>query len=453
MHPKILIAEGHGVAHRALKELLRRLGFEVSGTSEPSGVLRSLQEKTPDLVIIDAPREGAWDGVGLARQIRQRDRQLPIILITAQSSEEMAIVALRAGITDYFKQPLCPEEVVAAITRCIDEGVGRAPAARHEAGRSGLLGGDRLVGDSPSLTAVKAYIGRVAATGSNVLITGETGTGKELVAHLIHENSPRAKRPFMSINCAAIPDSLLESELFGHERGAFTGAHAQKEGVLNLANEGTAFFDEIGDMSGDGQAKILRAIDSKEVRRLGGRGSIPLDIRIVAATNQDLEERVAEGKFRQDLYYRLNVTRIHLPPLRDRKEDIPVLFDHYIREMNHRFGRQVEGFSNEALECLLRYQWPGNVRELRNLLEAVFVNLPPRMISFVNLPEQFRRRLCDAAVLPRDERERLLSALFSTRWNKSQAAQKLHWSRMTLYRKMAKYRIVKAGGRPSSAGE
>lgn len=196
-------------------------------------------------------------------------------------------------------------------------------------------------------------------------------------------------------------------------------------------------------MTPEGQAKILRAVESKEIHRLGGKGLVPLDVRFIAATNQDLEQRVAEGRFRKDLYFRLNVARIHLPPLRDRKEDIPPLFDHYIRELNGRFGRDVEGFTDEVLEPLLRYDWPGNVRELRNLLEAVFVGRPPRRIAITDLPSQFRRRLAEADGLPEDERGRLLSALLTTKWNKSQAAQKLPWSRMTLYRKMAKYQIVR----------
>jgi transcriptional regulator with PAS, ATPase and Fis domain len=297
---------------------------------------------------------------------------------------------------------------------------------------------------------INAYIGQVASTDSTVLVTGETGTGKELVAELIHMRSHRAGKPFISINCAAIPETLLESELFGYERGAFTGAHMQKEGALKLANEGTAFFDEIGDMSLEGQAKILKAIESKEIRRLGGRGSIPLDIRVIAATNQPLERSVADGRFRKDLYFRLNVARIHLPPLRDRREDIPPLVDHYIRELNGRFGREVQGLTEEAMEPLLRYEWPGNVRELKNLLEAIFVTRPPRRIALTDLPEQLRRRLAEAEGLPEDEREQLLSALFSTRWNKSQAARKLHWSRMTLYRKMAKFHI---GGRTPTGTE
>jgi two-component system response regulator HydG/two-component system response regulator AtoC len=305
---------------------------------------------------------------------------------------------------------------------------------------------------------INVYISKVASTDSTVLITGESGTGKELVAELIHRNSPRQQKPFLRINCAAIPDSLLESELFGYERGAFTGAHAFKEGQLKLADRGTVFLDEIGDMSPCAQAKVLRAIENREVQRLGGKGSTPLDIRLLAATNQDLEQLVAEGKFRKDLYFRLSVARIQLPSLRDRKEDIPLLFDHYIAELNRRFGLKVEGFTEEALAYLLDYDWPGNVRELKNLLEATFVNLPSRRIGIMDLPEPFRQRSRQAEGPLPDERERVLSALVSTQWSRRKAAEQLHWSRMTLYRKMLKYDLIRGGNTegylsPASEGQ
>ena len=282
---------------------------------------------------------------------------------------------------------------------------------------------------------------KVATTNSTVLITGETGTGKELAAELIHQNSSRHKEPFVCINCAALPESLVESEMFGYERGAFTGAVALKQGKFELAEGGTVFLDEIGDMSPYAQMKILRTTEKKEICRLGGKGAIPIDVRIVGATNRDLEQLIEKGNFRKDLYYRLNVARVHLPPLRLRKEDIPSLLKHYIRKFNQRFGREVEGLAEEALDSLLRYDWPGNVRELKNILEATFINLPSRKIALMDLPKTFQGRLKETEGLPEKERDRLLSVLFATKWNKSKAARKLQWSRMTLYRKMAKYQI------------
>lgn len=310
------------------------------------------------------------------------------------------------------------------------------------AGRGGsvpdLNDGHRLVGETPSMQAIRAYIQKVAQIDGNVLITGETGTGKELVAELIHKNSHRAHKPFICLNCAAIPDTLIESELFGYERGAFTGAYAAYEGKLKQADKGTVLLDEIGDMPLSAQAKLLRLLDKKTVQRVGGRRNVTIDLRIIAATNQDLEGLMAAGKFRRDLYYRLNVAYINVPPLRARKEDIPLLLRHFIGELNALLAKQVRGVSPELLERLLQYDWPGNIRELRNMTEVCLMDLDAGMIDLAHIPEQYRQRLPSCRT---DEKESILSALFSTKWNKSKAAQKLHWSRMTLYRKLTKYQI------------
>jgi len=299
-----------------------------------------------------------------------------------------------------------------------------------------------MIGESAPMQAIQAYIGKVAATDSHVLITGETGTGKELVAEQIHQRSCRWQLPFICLNCPAIPESLFESELFGYERGAFTGAVTHNRGAFERADGGTLFLDEIGDMPPSAQAKLLRAVEEKAVHRLGGQRSILLNLRIIAATNQDLERLVAVGQFRKDLYFRLNVASVHLPPLRDRKQDLWPLCDHYIQHLNQQRGLEVEGFTEDVFEALLRYDWPGNVRELRNLLEAVFIDCESRTIAFMDLPEPFRRGLGDAGGLPLAERDLLLAALVSTHWNKSQAAQQLHWSRMTVYRKLKQYQLT-----------
>jgi transposase len=282
----------------------------------------------------------------------------------------------------------------------------------------------------------------VASTESNVLITGETGTGKELVAEQIHRHSARYRKPFICVNCTAVPDGLLESELFGYERGAFTGATTLSRGKFELADGGTLFLDEIGDMSPYAQAKILRAVDGKEVHRLGGQRGIPLNVRVIAATNQDLEHLVAANQFRRDLYFRLNVARIHLPPLRERKQDLMPLSEHYFHQLSEQLGRNLRGFTADVYASLLHYDWPGNVRELRNLVEAVFIRCESPAVSFMDLPELFRTRLGEATGFPVGEDDLLLSALLSTNWNKSKAAAKLCWSRMTLYRKLEKYHIT-----------
>jgi transcriptional regulator with PAS, ATPase and Fis domain len=281
----------------------------------------------------------------------------------------------------------------------------------------------------------------VARTDSNVLITGETGTGKELAADMLHRSSARHNRPLVPVNCAAIPQTLVESELFGHERGAFTGAHATHEGKFQMAQGGTIFLDEIGDMDLTAQAKLLRIIEDKQVHRVGSRTAVHLDVRIIAATNQDPEQMVRENRFRNDLYFRLNVARVHLVPLRDRKEDIRLIVEHAIRDLNRRFGYQVTGCAADAWALLYGYDWPGNVRELKNLIEATFIGLESRTISAVDFPESFHRRLEALDRSPDNERQRLLKALSATNWNKSKAAEALKWSRMTLYRKMTKYNV------------
>jgi len=301
-----------------------------------------------------------------------------------------------------------------------------------------------LIGSSLAMWKVKTYLRKVAQTDSHVLITGETGTGKELAAQYIHHHSARRAKPLVTINCAALPDGLLESELFGYERGAFTGATSSYSGKLKLADGGTVLFDEIGDMSPYAQAKILRVIETKEVYPLGGRKSVPLDIRIIAATNRDLDQRIRSNEFRQDLYFRLNVARVHLPPLRERKEDIPLLTDHFLQKFSAQFGKEIEGFSDEAMELLLRYDWPGNIRELVNLTERILIDPPRERVTVANLPESMRYRTSGRQENVPTEREILLYTLSQTNWNKSKAAERLHWSRMTLYRKIAKYRIVES---------
>jgi DNA-binding NtrC family response regulator len=459
--PAILIAERDDTLRRKLKEALLRRGFAVIESSDKTGILGNFPNLAIELIIIGSLENGSWDGLELARQIRRLHRNLPIILIATETSEDLAIAALKAGINDYFKQPYSFEDLVSSVNRCLPDILSRRPQQSVKRPASGIIDGHRMIGESLAIRETRAAIGSIASTDSNVLVTGETGTGKELVAELIHSNSPRAHQPFVCINCAAIPDTLLESELFGYERGSFTGAYSASKGKLKFGDGGTIFLDEIGDMSPYAQAKILRVIESREVQRLGGRENIPLNVRFIAATNKDLEQSVLEKTFRKDLYYRLNVAGIHLPLLKDRKEDIPSLCDHYIRDLNRQFGRQVEGVTEETAETLLRYDWPGNVRELKNLLEATVGNFhceqhrcvsepcgqcPEgnfrcRQISFVDVPEQYRRRLSNTKLLPPDQRYPLVSVLISTKWNISKAAQKLHWSRMTVYRKMTKYHI------------
>ena len=300
-----------------------------------------------------------------------------------------------------------------------------------------------MVGQHPAIRRALDYLDRVAATSSTLLITGETGTGKELAAGYVHANGERRARPFVSVNCAAVPDTLLESELFGRERGAYTDAHAAAEGKFQQANGGTLFLDEIADMSAFAQAKILRALETRQVWRLGGARGISVDVRLVAATNHDLEDMVRSGRFRSDLYYRLNVARLRLPPLRERRSDIPLLVNYYVRQMNGRFNRSIAGFTADSMKKFETYDWPGNVRELKNMVEAAFIDLPHGRVNLAELPESVRERLRAAAESPPEERDQLLSTLTEMRWNVSRTAAALRMSRMTVYRKIARYGLAR----------
>lgn len=447
MRPAILIVEEDAALRRRLHRLLCSEGIEVIGASDGSEALRSIPAAAPDLVILGSSVDRAATSLEVAQQIRRSRGGVPIILITPSTSEQLAIAALRSGISDYFTHPVPFNELTASIKRCLAGSASDGPGLGH-----GAEPGPCMIVNGPRMREILAYVEQVAATESTVLITGETGTGKELTAELIHRLSRRRQKPFVHINCAAIPDTLLESELFGYERGAFTGANASNAGKLKMADGGTVLFDEIGDMSVYAQAKILRLIESREIERLGGRRSVHVDVRVIASTNQDLDCLMTEGRFRKDLYFRLNVARVHLPALRDRKEDLPALLDGYVRKFSLMLGRKVDGVTDEVLAALLRHDWPGNVRELRNLVEAIFMTLRSRRISLADLPLPYRRS-GDAGEIQREaERERLLAALLATKWNKRRAAEHLHWSRMTVYRKIAKYRLNSGEARPVTAG-
>src|SRR5262245_6905818 len=437
----VVVLARDDVAIRRVRTSLLARGYQVIESRDKNGLYQTVQTGKSDVVIVLFPQNAAGDELEWTKQIRTLDLRLLIIWTAPNHTGELLLTALRSGVKDYLREPFSTEELIASIDRCLHGCLSRQ-AAISESRPSDLAEERGMIGDGAAMRETRSLIARVAATDSNVLITGETGTGKELVAELIHMKSSRRRKPMISINCAAIPDGLLESELFGYERGAFTGADFAHEGKLKLTEGGTVFFDEIGDMSIYAQAKILRAIEGREIHRLGGRRSISLDIRVIAATNQDLEAKVAESSFRKDLYYRMSVARIHLPPLRKRKEDIPALLDYYVRKLNVTFRRDVEGFTEEALQYLLGYDWPGNIRELRNLLEAIFINTAPRQISSQDFPHQFRSKFHNGGSEAPSELDCLVSALVAVNWNKSLAAQKLKWSRMTLYRRMAKYRLA-----------
>ena len=416
--------------------------FHVAEIDSEHAVAEAIRRNTPALVVVGGCNAGCKPCLRTVEIIRQHSREVPIILIAKEGTEGLAVAAFRMGVTDYVKHPFTEADFAEVLRRngLVTGADSEAAAESHQYPQQTA---QLMIGDSPAIIRIQRYIQRLAATDCNVLITGETGTGKELVADLIHRSSRRGDGPFLCINCAAIPDTLLESELFGYERGAFTGALRRQEGKLRLANGGTIFFDEIGDMSWQGQAKILRVIESRQVIRLGGSEKLALDIRILAATNRDEASLSSDANFRKDLFFRLNVAHVHLPPLRDRKIDIPNLMDFYRRRFNVLFRCDVRGFSEEVLRLFLNYSWPGNVRELRNVVEALFLNSPSAWVKADDLGDELRSRLSYRDSAFYTESDRILSALLETNWNKSKAAEKLRWSRMTLYRKIAKLHLTK----------
>lgn len=440
---QILLAISTGSLDQEVKRLLKNHGFKhFENLFDFETITAYVLKKQPILLILESPWLNGIDILKEVSALRQLERRLPIILVTTDSSEALAISALRVGIKDYFTTPIPTGIFNAAVNQWIANNHSRAICANN-CDTIVSTKSEQFVGESFQIRRVKDYLNKLASMDSHVLITGETGTGKELIAEHIHQHSHRNDKPFIAINCAAIPDGLLESELFGYAKGAFTGANFSYAGKLRLAEGGTIFFDEIGDMSPYAQAKILRVLESKEVYPLGGKHSIPLDVRIIAATNCNLENMISTKDFRQDLYFRLNVARVQLPPLRERKEDIVSLVNYFLEKFNVLFGRNIIGFTEEAWELLLKYDWPGNVRELKNFLEAIYIELLSGVINESDLPNFLRSPdTKKPEKVSYDERELLFSTLCSVNWNKSKAAEKLHWSRMTLYRKMTKYQII-----------
>jgi DNA-binding NtrC family response regulator len=416
----------------AIFDLLAARQRRVRTVASHAELLRAAASGASGIILLGAGPDGNAVILHAAREVRRVDPRCPLLLITDRCSEDFAIAALRAGVGDLIKQSISPAEAEA----CVDRLFGTHACVEQVSRREGRA----MVGDGPAMQRTHAAMDRAAATDLNVLITGETGTGKELAAERIHRQSRRCAHPFVAINCAAIPADLLESELFGHERGAFTGAHASRDGKLASARGGTVFLDEIGDMDTHSQAKILRAIESRQVQRLGGHRDIPLDVRFVAATNQDLEALAVQGRFRQDLYFRLNVVRIHLAPLRERPEDLPALVRHILDELNAASGRTV-GIDAALLASLATYLWPGNIRELRNMIESASAFCTSGIIAPADLPPEMLQKLRIPLDPAHAERDRVLHALSSAHWNKSEAAKLLHWSRMTLYRKMSRHGI------------
>jgi DNA-binding NtrC family response regulator len=399
-------------------------------------------ERKPDLLIAELCKDREGPGISAIRRLRQSNEKSRVVVVSQTASAEVTQQAIRLGVDDFFVLPAQSKDFQTSVA---------AMMAGEEAPIKSLECDFGLVGNSANMTALRRYVARVALTDSNVLILGETGTGKELVAELIHRSGTRSQRAFVPVNAAAVPESLFESELFGYEKGAFTGACRKSPGKLRQAHGGTVFFDEIGDIGAGAQAKLLRAIESREVYPLGATRGTYIDVRLIAATNRDLDGLVHSREFRQDLLYRLDVVRIEMPALRNNREDIPALLSHFIGKFNQSFRRQVKGFRADAAELLELYDWPGNVRQLRNLVEACFVNATSDYIGIQDFPSHFRSEL--ESKLDPGSRSGLMRALQACNWNISHAAWRLQCSRMTVYRKMARYRISRDVSELATCGE
>lgn len=453
----ILVVDDEQNLRKVLEAMLRRDGYTVFSASDGQEAVEVLREETIQVVVSDLkmPR---MDGMTLFHHVRDHYPLLPFIIITAHGTVDSAVEALKLGAYDYISKPFDKMELKIAIekaTRAFDLNIATAGPTRSE------TGGDRfdMIGRSRELLRVFAVIDRVADTPSTVLISGESGTGKELVARALHENSSRRDRPFIKVNLAAIPKNLIESELFGHERGAFTGAINSKPGRFELAHKGTLFLDEIGEIPGEVQVKLLRAIQEQEFERVGGIKTLLVDVRLVTATNRNLKACVEMGSFREDLFYRLNVVPVDLPPLRTRTNDVPLLIEHFLEKYNRRLKKAIQSVKPEAVSRLSGYRWPGNIRELENVMERLVLFCDGDHIEFDDLPDsisspEVNPDLAEISFVPtagvglkeivketttKVERELIISALRETRGNVTHAAQKLMISRKSLQNKMKEF--------------
>lgn len=433
---RILVVEDEPALRELVARAMRAEGYEAEGATTGREAVEALAGRLFDVVLLDM-RLPDGNGVEILRRVKERDAGVEVVILTGYPDVTNAVEALKLGAYDYLSKPVD----LAALTRLVGQILERSrlrDEVRSLRSRLGeRLAARELVAASPALLAVKAVLLAVAPTSSTVLIEGETGTGKEVVAAAVHRLSPRRECPFLPINCGAIPSDLLESELFGHLRGAFSGASSDTPGLFRAAEGGTVFLDEVTELAPALQVKLLRVLQERQVRPVGSTRSFPIDCRLVAATNQSLEEAVRKGQLRSDLYYRLNVVRVVLPPLRERREDIPALVAHFLRELNNRFGRRVRGVSAEAMENLLAYPFPGNVRELEHLLERALALGASDEIGIDDLPDLRPRRLGGAeSPLERAERETILEVLRRTSGDKEAAARELGISRRTLYRRL-----------------
>jgi DNA-binding NtrC family response regulator len=447
---RVLIVEDEENARKGYEALLRKWNCEVLGVGSGEDALAKFPEFSPHVVLADVELPG-MNGLDLLRHLGDEILRTPVIIITGRGSDERIVQAIEAGAYYYIEKPLKPPVLRALLDRALgrvrdQQAVAALTRQLRDAGRLGTL-----VGGSRDMQEVMRQVEMAAPSTASILITGETGSGKEMVARSIHMLSPRADRPFVAINCSAIPESLMESEIFGHEKGAFTGAAERRIGCFELADGGTLLLDEIGEMPAQTQAKLLRVLEDHKVRRLGSKVETPVDVRVVAATNKNPEQAVADGHLRQDLYFRLNVFHIHLPPLRDHKDDLPLLIEYLLAEISEKHGKKVSGVGADVMDLFKSYPWPGNVRELRNVLERSAIASDRSTITRQHLPSEFGHAPARASTglggirfpvgttVDAVERELIVQTLAATSQNKTRAAELLGISLKTLHNKLKEY--------------
>ena len=444
----VLVVDDQADTRDLLRDGLARRGYVVEVAETADEVLAMLTSRAFDVVVTDMRLDG-MSGIELCARVERGWPDVPVMLLTGFGSLDAAVAAMRAGAFDFIQKPVDFDALDLALARAVQHHALRDEVRRLRKAVERATGFDEAIGESPTMRTLFDFVDRISPTDTSVIITGETGTGKEVIARILHGRSARAAGPFVAINCAALPPALLESELFGHERGSFTDAKAKRDGLFVQATGGTVFLDEIGSMPLDLQPKLLRALETRSVRPVGGNHEIPFDVRLIAATNEDLESAVAAGRFREDLYFRINVIHVPLPPLRVRGNDILLLAQHFITRYAKRSGAQVRGLTPSAAERLLSYPWPGNVRELQNCIERAVALTGYEAVTVEDLPDKIRGYepvgvpvALDANVLvslAEVERRYILRVLSTLSGNKAEAARVLGVDRKTLYRKLEGY--------------
>ncbi len=447
MAAKILIVDDDPQMRKTLANLLRREGYAIAEANGGKEAGEQLNGDVFDLVITDLHME-PMSGLDVLRMVKQANADIEVIVVTAFGTIESAVDAMKLQAFDFVTKPFQPDEILLRVRNALEKNRLKEEVRRLQAEAKSAFGVEGIVGQSEAMRQALTMLPRVAQTDSTVLITGESGTGKELIARAIGTASQRAQGSFVSISCAALPEQLLENELFGHVKGAFTGAVAARKGLIEEANGGTFFLDEIGEAPVAVQVKLLRVLEERCLRRLGDNRLIPVDLRLVAATNQNLEELIKAGRFRADLYYRLNVVRLRVPPLRERLDDIPLLTAHFIEKYNRKTNKHVAGVSPQARALMMAYGWPGNVRELENAVQRMMAVSTAEILDTPDLPEEIRGIETAQRAKPKDlvrdtvgyaEKSMIRDALTQTNGNVTRAAKVLGWSRATLQNKMKRY--------------